>query len=81
MPESSSRGKKGWRPDNRPARKRYWTRRTLEKRKVRRMMKAYGLTESKARERWYAERGGRRVKDFQVFINDKANTHKKKKVA
>ena len=65
-------------PDNRPARAKYWTRRTLERRKIKTMMKAYGLTESEAKLRWYAERGGRRVKgEYKDFSGGKANTHKK----
>ena len=72
----SSTGSKGWTKDNRPARARYWTRRTLEKRKIKRMMKAYGLSESKAKERWYAERNSRRVKgDYMDYSGGKANTH------
>ena len=70
------------RTDDRPARKRYWTRRTLEKRKIKRMMKAYGLTEAKAKARWCAERKGRVPDGHAVdYTNGTANTHIKKKVA
>ncbi len=78
-----STGKKGWRPDNRPARKRYWNRRTLEERKVKAMMKAYGLTRAKAKIRWHAERKTRMPDGFvKDYTEGDANTHnKKKKVA
>lgn len=78
----SSTGSKGWHKDKRPARVNYWMRRTLEKRKIKRMMKAYGLTESKAKMRWYAERNGKRVKgEYLDYSAGKANTHIKDKTA
>jgi hypothetical protein len=52
-------GKKSKAPDNRPARKRYWLRRTLEMHKVKKMMRAYGLTEKQAIEAWRKVRKGR----------------------
>ena len=70
-------GKKGKRKDARPARKRYWAGRHLEKNKVRHMMKAYGLTKKEAEKRWHAER---QTRVPTGYINDysagKANTHK-----
>jgi hypothetical protein len=38
-------GKKTKRPDNRPARKRYWLKRVLESRKIRNLMKAVYQTD------------------------------------
>ncbi len=71
-------GKKGKRKDGRPARKRYWAGRHLEKNKIRRMMKAYGLTKKDAEKRWHAER---KTRVPAGYVNDysagKANTHKK----
>lgn len=71
-------GKKQKRRDARPARKRYWNGRHLEKTKIRHMMKAYGLTEPQAKKRWHAERKTRvpagYVGDYSA---GKANTHPK----
>lgn len=47
------------RRDERPARARYWASKTLEKRKVRRLMKQHGLERLEATEKWKAERRGR----------------------
>ena len=73
-------GKKSKRPDNRPARSKYWLRRTLEERKVKAIMKAYGLTKGKAVERWHAERKGRVPKGHIPIdrTGGKADTHNKK---
>lgn len=52
-------GKKSKAPDNRPARKRYWARRTLETRKVGNLMDRCGMTKQAAYNRWHRERKGR----------------------
>jgi len=54
--------KKSKRPDNRPARERYWREKRLEARKVRNLMKYCGLSKQSAYKRWRDERGGRRMK-------------------
>jgi hypothetical protein len=54
----------------------------LEKKKVTKMMKAYGLSEKEAKKRWYAERKGTRMPHEQKnYSGGKLNTHKKKEVA
>ena len=59
MPAKQAR-KKGKRPDARPARARYWSKRTLEKRKVRRLMRCNGFaTEGEAKDHWREVRQGR----------------------
>lgn len=71
MAQSNSKAK-----DKRPARTNYWNRRHLERNKVCAMMKAYGLDETKAKERWNAERKGRVSDRFvQDFTKGKASTH------
>ena len=70
--------KKGKPPDRRPARKRYWNGRHLERNKIRHMMKAYGLTKKEAEERWHAERRTRCPSGYVSDYSDgKATTHKK----
>ncbi len=70
-------GKKGKPTDKRPARKRYWAGRHLEKNKVRRMMKAYGLTKKDAEKRWHAERKTRVPTGYvSDYTEGKASTHK-----
>ncbi len=70
-------GKKGKKPDKRPARARYWNGRHLEKNKVRHIMKAYGLSKEDARKRWNAERKTRVPASYvDDYSNGKANTHK-----
>ena len=56
--QGPKRSKKAKRPDKRPARLRYWAKRTLEKRKVRRLMRQ-GLSEPNAVAIWRAQRKGR----------------------
>ena len=79
-PSQRKGGKKSKRTDKRPARSRYWLKRTLEERKVKAIMKAYGLTEVRARERWHAERKGRVPKGYVRIdpTGGKADTHNKK---
>ncbi len=47
------RSKRAKRPDNRPARARYWSERHLEKSKVRNLVRCNGMTELAARVFWY----------------------------
>lgn len=71
MAQTNSKSK-----DKRPARTKYWARRRLELIKVRRIMRAYGLDEIKAKERWNAERKTRVPAKFvQDFTKGKASTH------
>lgn len=61
-PTRRKMGKKAKRPDNRPARLRYWLKRTLENRKVRNLMKYCGMSKQSAYNFWHRSRKGR-VKD------------------
>lgn len=71
MAQTNSKSK-----DKRPARAKYWARRRLEFIKVKRMMRAYGLDETKAKERWNAERKTHVPDKFvQDFTKGKASTH------
>jgi len=45
--------KKSKRPDKRPARLRYWMKRTLEERKIRHLMKYCGMTRQQAYRFWH----------------------------
>ena len=58
MPDNKL-GKKSKRRDDRPSRKRYWMKRTLEERKVRHLVKHCGMTKQSAYNRWHTERKGR----------------------
>jgi len=51
-----SLSKKGKRPDNRPARKRYWLKRVLESRKIHNLMKYCGMTKQQAYNFWHRNR-------------------------
>jgi len=51
--------KKAKRPDTRPARKRYWMKRTLELRKVKHLIRYCGMTTQSAYKRWHKDRQGR----------------------
>jgi hypothetical protein len=53
-------GKKSKRADKRPARARYWARRTLEERKVKNLMRCCGMTRKEALKHWH---NGSHVKD------------------
>ena len=48
-------------PDKRPARAKYWRERTLESRKVRRIMRSSGMTFKEATAHWATARGNRRT--------------------
>ena len=75
---AKKQGKRGKQPDKRPARKRYWNARHLEKTKIRCMMKAYGLSKKDALRRWHAERKTLVPLGYvSDNSNGKANTHKK----
>jgi hypothetical protein len=50
--------------DERPARKRYWTRRKLEQHKVRQLVKWRGITYEQALKVWQQARKGRVPNDF-----------------
>jgi len=52
-------GKRSKAPDNRPARKKYWASRKLEKNKVKHLMKSQGITRSEATTFWNNVRKGR----------------------
>lgn len=79
LTQGPKRGKKAKRKDDRPARKRYWAGRHLEKNKTRHMRKAYGLTKKEAEIRWNAERETRVPAGFlQDYTGGKANTHRKR---
>ena len=65
MPDGQT-GKKSKRPDKRPARKMYWARRTLEKRKVKHLMKNNGMTREAALRFWQKHRLGR-IPDGYIF--------------
>ena len=52
-------GKKGKREDKGPARGNYWLRQTLEKRKVKNLMRSNGLTKEDATIFWRSVRKGR----------------------
>ena len=55
-------GKRGKRKDQRPARKRYWERRQLEKNKVKRMKKKRpGATNEELAREWRKARGNSRT--------------------
>ncbi len=70
-------GKKGKPKDGRPARKRYWAGKHLEKTKIQHMMKAYGLNELQAKKRWHAERKTRVPAGYvSDYSEGRANTHK-----
>ncbi len=56
----SSHGKKGWTKDTRPARTRYWTKRSLRKNKVRHLMQSNGMTKEQAEKFWDTVRTQRR---------------------
>ena len=47
-----SGSKKSKRPISKPSKKRYWVSRRLEHNKVKKMMKAYGMTEKQATDAW-----------------------------
>jgi len=51
--------KKGKKPNNSPSRARYWANRTLEKRKVRNLVKYNGMDPVKALSFWRKVRKGR----------------------
>lgn len=75
-------GKRGKHTGGGPARKRYWASRHLERNKIRRMMKAYGLTQEEAKKRWHAERKTRTPTGYiSDYSGGKANTHDKDKKA
>ena len=61
MPQHN-RGKKGKRPDDRPARKRYWNGKALERNKSRRVAKNTGEEVAEAVQLWRESRGKRRMK-------------------
>ena len=48
----AEQGKKSKRPDNRPARSRYWARRSLERNKVRNLVKHNGMEPPEALAFW-----------------------------
>jgi len=48
-------GKKAKKPDTRPARKRYWASRTLEKHKIKNLMKG-GMSKQQAYNHWHRVR-------------------------
>ncbi len=52
-------GKKSKSKDNRPARKKYWASRKLEKNKVKSLMKSQKMTRAEATTFWNNERKGR----------------------
>jgi len=59
-------GKRSKAPDNRPARKKYWASRKLEKNKVKNLMKSQGMSRAEATEFWNNTRKGR-VKDGYLY--------------
>jgi len=56
---TNPRGRKSKSPDKRPAKNRYWTKRTLEKHKVRHIMKSCGLSYEESLWFWRSRRQGR----------------------
>lgn len=54
-----NRPKKTKKPDNRPARARYWTNRSLEANKIRRLVRCNGMDATTARRFWRDARKGR----------------------
>jgi hypothetical protein len=56
-------GKKSKKPDNRPARKRYWSSRKLMANKVRNLVVHNGMNEVEAKDYWKKARSGRRMND------------------
>lgn len=54
-------GKKSKSANNKPARLRYWLSGRLRRRKVKNLMRYYGLTKAQAEKRWEKDRGGRRM--------------------
>ncbi len=58
MPEQAHRGKKTKSRDDRPARARYWAKRTLEAHKVKNLVR-YGYSPEKALRFWREHRKGR----------------------
>jgi hypothetical protein len=60
--KKGKRKKKGGR-NNGPARQRYWQYGRLEENKVRRIMRATGMTREAARKYWREMREGRRMKN------------------
>ena len=58
-------GKKSKRPDKRPARLRYWMKRTLESRKIAHLMKYCGMSKQSAYNLWHRTRKTR-VKDGYI---------------
>ena len=55
-------GKRGKRPDTRPARWRYWGSGRLKENKVRRLMRSNGMTRTETETFWVEARGGRRMR-------------------
>lgn len=58
-PSRRKTGKKSKRPDKRPARARYWAKRTLEERKIRNLMRCCGMSRQSAYNYWHKTRKGR----------------------
>ena len=58
-PQRRRTGKKSKKPDGRLARKMYWSRRTLETRKVKNLMVHCGMTKQSAYNKWHKDRQGR----------------------
>lgn len=48
-------GKKSKRRDDRPARKRYWMKRTLEKKKIRHLVRFCGMIKETAEKLWHTD--------------------------
>ena len=67
--KAKTSGKKSKRKDNRPARSRYWMKRTLETRKIANLMKHCGMSRQSAYNFWHKNRKGR-VRDG--FLNKSA---------
>jgi hypothetical protein len=50
---TTKRGKKSKRLDKRPARSKYWMKRTLEQKKIRNLMRCCGMTRAQAMKTWH----------------------------
>ena len=66
----SQAGKKSKSPDNRPARKRYWAKRTLETHKVGNLMRCCGMSKQSAYNHWHRTRQGRVPNGYIVKVYD-----------
>ena len=63
-------GKRSKSPDNRPTRRRYWAKRTLETKKVHNLMIHCGMSKQSAFNHWHKTRQGRVPDGFLIKVYD-----------